>query len=96
MTKKTQNCKVKVDQNNQQMHCTLQGDQDTLDNFRKQHNSGGDGDNVLQTDLDLSNFQFQPTNCTGPIKLTCTKFLVDNRQAASFFPIYFILFIMFS
>ena len=43
------------------MHCTLQGDQDTLDNFRKEHNSGGDGDNVLQTDLDLSNFQFQPT-----------------------------------
>ena len=30
MTKKTQNCKVKVDQNNQQMHCTLQGYQDTL------------------------------------------------------------------
>ena len=23
--------------------------------------------------------QFQPTNCTGPIKLTCSKFLVDNR-----------------
>merc|ERR1711936_1140719 len=23
---------------------------------------------------------YKPTNCTGPIKLTCTKFLVDNRD----------------
>jgi hypothetical protein len=23
---------------------------------------------------------YKPTNCTGPIKLTCSKFLVDNRQ----------------
>merc|ERR1712192_17516 len=23
---------------------------------------------------------YKPTNCTGPIKLTCSKFLVDNRD----------------
>jgi len=23
---------------------------------------------------------YKPSNCTGPIKLTCTKFLVDNRD----------------
>ena len=30
MTKRSQNCEVKVDQNNQQMHRILQGDQDIL------------------------------------------------------------------
>merc|ERR1712107_88306 len=27
---------------------------------------------------------YNPTNCTGPIKLTCSKFLVDNRDAMHF------------
>merc|ERR1712013_308284 len=27
---------------------------------------------------------YKPTNCTGPIKLTCSKFLVDNRRGDKF------------
>ena len=107
------NGQVWVDQNNQQMHRTLQGfitsiitsanqydDKDKNHNHNKMITKNQLYRNCVKFQwtnytvicnfslwLFLSqlwfviyNWQWQPTNCTGPIKLTCTKFLVDNRS----------------